>query len=40
MAPTGKDPEVVSEIGGESRPQELGTKTEPRFQELRVSDHF
>jgi hypothetical protein len=28
------------QIGAESRPQELGTKAEPRFQELRGSDHL
>jgi hypothetical protein len=30
----------VRKSGLESRPQERGTKAEPRFQELRGSDHL
>jgi hypothetical protein len=39
MAPLEEDSGIISEMGAQSRPQELGTKTERRFQELRGSDH-
>jgi hypothetical protein len=40
MAPPEKGPGIVFKMGAESRPQKLGTKTEPRFRELRGSDLF